>query len=319
MARLTAQHARPHSSRFNDLAYRTPIRVAAEVKAQLPMSPDANDLLSGLQDLATGLRGHEFQNVDEGNLRGHAGSKIFEDDVLKQASAMYPGRTYRHYEFLNSVLKSNVDKKGAAREELFGPDPLRYLLTVGKRKPLKDWRRLPKGKQVTEGQQDTADIVIASSQNLIEPLVLPVALIDLKVSDQETDGRPPNIISIEKLTQMAMRMGETRSFTCLELYYLGLEYSRDQTRRTATIQEARTIDIFKENPEEKQFVFNWTANQIQFHVSECNQNFGESRETWCRLFLQQYGKTGDAAMRKKLKVLEKRRKLIEKLYPAEGR
>ena len=231
----------------------------------------------------------------KGSLSGHAAGLPFEGsvhDLLVEDSGL---KAFRHFEFLNWRLGSSDTKDAEQRINSLGPKSIQILLSRSKSR-MKNWS---KDSPFEEKQNDTAETVVLESDSYRPGQNL--GLVDVKTHNVSQKGQPPNIISAEKLAK-SLDASLQEGKVLFDLVYVGVDWTLDGN--WMKVDSVRTISLFKMD---KLPYINWTAaQQIQFHVSNVDQEFQGTREEWAARFL---GHTWRSLVESQQRKLEKLRSL----------
>jgi len=241
------------------------------------------------------LIGKSVPKPVSGTLSGHAAGEPFDKLVYEILKKEYPGQVFRQYEYLNYLYTKNPDAVGVeARKKLFKSPTLLFLLSRGKTATEKWSMDHP----FEEKQNDTADILVVDNDFF--------ELIDIKTRNISKKGQPPNIISAYKLAQTCAKMIDNREFDTFDINYIEIDWELRGDELVCV--NAHHKKLFKAIPSE--LYINWAAAmQIQFHVSELNQNFEGTREEWAKEYLKHFilqaRKRAEAMIEKFVKPFEK--------------
>jgi len=252
------------------------------------MIVDYNALLKQLQ-------GTSVPKPVSGTLSGHAAGEPFDKLVDELLKKKYPGKVFRQYEYLNYLFTKNPDAVGVeARNALFKSPTLMFLLSRGKNATDK-WSI---DNPFEEKQNDTADILVVD-KSFYE-------IIDIKTRNVSKKAQPPNIISAYKLAQTCAKMIDNDEFDTFDINYIEIDWELKNDKLICV--DAHHKRLFNANPSE--LYINWAAAmQIQFHVSDLNQNFNRNREAWARdylkHFVEQARKRAEDMIKKFVKPFEK--------------
>lgn len=236
--------------------------------------------MNDLQILESGLQGLNGHSVPKpaGTLAGHAAGLPFEKLVHEKLLNIFPSRSFRHYEFLNSVLKSLDKNDVEERFQAFGPDSLQGLLCRGK-STMAAWSP---SNLFEEKQNDTAESIVCQDPSF-DSSKSRLLLVDVKTYNSARHGQPPNIISAGKLSEAlasALEEGQVR----FDIAYVGVSWVIEE--ETLKASDITVVSLFKMDP---QLYINWAAaEQIQFHPHLATQNYVGSREEWAREFLKHF-------------------------------
>jgi len=241
-----------------------------------------------------------------GTLSGHAAGLPFEHLVHGNLLAAYPNQCRRHYEMVNEILLAHP--KATTYEEraaLFGPEALQQLVMRGKQ-PTIGWS--PEN-LFEEKQNDTAESIVLEKPQF-DLRGNHVTLVDVKTRNNSISGQPPNIMSAGKLAE-AMRASLQAGKVAFDIVYVGITF--EPTDTTLVCREIRTVSLFKI---EHALYINWAAaEQIQFHVSDADQDFDGTREQWAHKFLSTFCQSLDERIQKQNKRLQKYQAVLSQQPP----
>lgn len=232
----------------------------------------SNIKFSHLVDLMKGRYVERPNKASNGTLSGHAAGEPFEKLVYHELKRMYPNRIYKQYEYLNDIyLKHPKHITLEQRRALFDSPTALFLLSRGD-SATKAWS--PEN-IFAEKQDDTADILFCDN-NIYD-------IIDVKTRNCSKKAQAPNIISAYKLANMCARMLDNEEFDNIRIDYVEIDWVEEG--ECLKCINAHHGDLFKANPEE--LYINWAAAmQIQFHVSDLDQNWSGTQEEWARHYLK---------------------------------
>lgn len=233
--------------------------------------------------LKKSLVGTKLPKPLSGTLSGHAAGEPFDKFVYAEIKKQFPGKTYRQYEYLNDLyLKNPKHISFDERKKLFESPTVLFLLSRGKDATTK-WEV---DNQFEEKQNDTADILVVD-KNYYE-------IIDVKTRNISKKAQQPNIISAYKLAQMCAVMLDNKEFNTLGINYIEVDWKL--VGNNLVCENAHYGSLFKENP--VNLYINWAAAmQIQFHVSDLEQNYKKNLENWAKDYLRHF--VGEARSRAK--------------------
>lgn len=225
-------------------------------------------------ELIEKLKGSSIPKPLSGTLSGHAAGEPFDKHVYQEIKRQLPTNTFRQYEYLNDLYSKNAEIIGVkARQELFDSPSILFLLSRGK-EATKKWSL---EQPFEEKQDDTADIIVVKD-GFFE-------IIDIKTRNLSKSAQAPNIISALKLAQLCAIMLDNNEFNKLSINYLEIDWELEQNELVC--KNAHYISLFKSLPQN--LYINWAAAmQIQFHVSNLDQDFNESIEQWTKSYLQHF-------------------------------
>lgn len=220
------------------------------------------------------LKGATIPKPLSGTLSGHAAGEPFDKHVYNKIKQVLPNHTFRQYEYLNDLYRKNPEIIGAeARRALFDSPTVLFLLSRGKNATDKWSIETP----FDEKQNDTADILVVKDGMY--------DMIDIKTRNLSKAAQPPNIISAFKLAQVCAKMLENKEFNSFSMYYLSVDWLLESEKLVC--KSAHFASLFKTNP--NTLYINWAAAmQIQFHVSELEQNFNGDMAQWAKAYLQHF-------------------------------
>jgi len=110
-------------------------------------------------------------------------------------------------------------------------------------------------------------------------------IIDIKTRNISKKAQPPNIISAYKLAQTCAKMIDNNEFDTFDINYIEIDWELKDDKLICV--DAHHKKLFKSNPSD--LYINWGASmQIQFHVSDLNQDFKDSRGNWARAYLKHF-------------------------------
>ncbi len=235
------------------------------------------------KSLNKSLIGSKVQKPVSGTLSGHAAGEPFDKFVYAAIKKQCPGKTFRQYEYLNDLyLKNPKYISFAERQQLLSSPTVLFLLSRGKDATTK-WEV---DNQFEEKQNDTADILVVD-KNYYE-------IIDVKTRNISKKAQQPNIISAYKLAQMCAVMLDNKEFNTLGVNYIEIDWKL--VGNNLVCEDAHHGNLFIENP--ANLYINWAAAmQIQFHVSDLEQNYKKNLENWAKDYLRHF--VGEARGRAK--------------------
>ena len=220
-----------------------------------------------------------------GNIAGHMAGEPFAKYIYQHLKQLYSANIFYQYEFLNDLYRSNPTVITAKdRYSLFQSPTVMFLLSRGV-KETEEWR--PEN-VFSEKQNDTADILFHNEGYF--------DLIDIKTTDRNKKGQPPNIISAYKLAKTCALMIDNADYDSFDMHYVSLDWEEQDDKLVC--REVHYADLFKENPAD--LYINWAAAlQIQFFVKELKQNWILPREAWAHSFILHFVKS---AMQRSIKM-----------------
>ena len=209
-----------------------------------------------------------------GTLSGHAAGEPFDKLVYKEIKNKYPKHTFRQYEYLNDLYSKNPQIIGhAARYALFDSPTVMFLLSRGKNVTDK-WTSQ---NIFEEKQNDTADILVVKNDFY--------EIIDIKTRNISKSAQAPNIISSYKLAQVCAKMIDNEEFSKFSLNYFGLDWLLKDDKLVC--QKTHYANLFLANPTD--LYINWAAAmQIQFDVSNLDQNYKQDNKQWAKEHLKHF-------------------------------
>ena len=209
-----------------------------------------------------------------GTLSGHSAGEPFDKHIYHHLKSKLPQNTFRQYEYLNYLYTKNSDAIGfKAREILFNSPTVMFLLSRGKDVTDK-WSI---GNQFEEKQNDTADILI-EKDGFFE-------IIDIKTRNISKKAQSPNIISSYKLAQVCAKMIDNDEFNSFTIDYIEIDWLLEEDRLVC--KDVHNANLFHSNPDD--LYINWASGmQIQFHVSDIEQNFRGTKKEWAEAYLKHF-------------------------------
>ena len=230
--------------------------------------------LLNYSELVNKIKGSSVQKPVSGTLSGHAAGEPFDKHVYSEIKKKFPKNTFRQFEFLNDLYTKNSAIIGfEARQALFDSPTVHFLLSRGKDATEK-WSS---DNPFDEKQNDTADILVVKD-GFYE-------IIDIKTRNIGKSAQPPNIISAYKLAQVCAKMIDNQEFTIFSINYFEVDWVLENDKLRCT--DAHFVNLFKANPQ--QLYINWAAAmQIQFHVSDLEQDFEGSMKEWAKVYLSHF-------------------------------
>lgn len=271
--------------------------------------------MSIYQDLQQIVRSLAQQNVavprPSSQLSGHAGGLPFEELVHHKLTQAFPGRAFRHYEALNHALTTAQGAEGAdfkAENHVFGSPAVDFLSRRGKA-ALRKWSLK---NLFEEKQNDTAESIVFSdaakefNSNL-------VSLVDVKSQNAGKKAQPPNIISANKLIEIAKLVLKNGKPVDFEILYVGVKFKTAQQdgKDVLVADDWKVVDLFKVDP--SKIYINWSAAlQIQFHPFEVDQSYTGTANEWLKDFVSVYVTSLEKRVKKQQKAIDELKKLISK-------
>lgn len=245
--------------------------------------------------LAKELIGQKIHKPISGTLSGHAAGEPFDKLVYKILKEWFPDKTFRQYEYLNFLFSNNLNTTGfEERNRLFNSPTVMFLLSRGKDVT----NRWSVDNLFEEKQNDTADILVVEDDFF--------EIIDIKTRNLSKNAQAPNIISAYKLAQVCAKMIDNKEFDRFNITYIEIDWKLEDD--FLVCKDVHYLSLFKINPSE--LYINWAAAmQIQFHVSNLEENYNKTREDWAREYLKHF--TEQATKRAK-NMIEKFVKPFEK-------
>jgi type II restriction enzyme len=225
-------------------------------------------------DLKKRIIGSKVSKPISGEMAGHSAGEPFDKHVYKLIKETFPNETFRQYEYLNYLYTKHIDKVGLeARATLFDSPTVMFLLSRGKNATDK-WSI---DNPFEEKQNDTADILVVKN-NFFE-------IIDIKTRNLSKKAQAPNIISAYKLAQVCAKMIDNKEFDKFIIEYFQVDWLLEDEKLVC--KNAYNVSLFKARPED--LYINWAAAmQIQFHVSDLEQNYDKNLETWAHEYLKHF-------------------------------
>lgn len=220
------------------------------------------------------LIGTKVPKPISGTLSGHAAGEPFDKHVYSILKDWFPDKTFRQYEYLNFLFSNNLNATGfEERNRLFNSPTVMFLLSRGKNATDK-WSL---DNPFEEKQNDTADILVVED-NFFE-------IIDIKTRNLNKNAQAPNIISAYKLAQVCAKMIDNKEFNRFSINYIEIDWLLEND--FLICKDVHYVSLFKINPSE--LYINWAAAmQIQFHVSNLEENFNGTVEEWAREYLKHF-------------------------------
>lgn len=217
--------------------------------------------------------------ASSGTLSGHAAGEPFEKEVYKLLKAKYPGKVFKQYEYLNDIYHKNPTYITLEqRKVLFDSPSALFLLSWGDKAP-RNWSPTH---IFNENQNDTADILYIDKKIYY--------IIDVKTRNINKNGQPPNIISGYKLAKLCALMIDNNEFDTIEFNYIEIDWKEENDYLKCI--DIYHCNLFKANPDS--LYINWSAGmQIQFHVSELDQSWKESRKKWAQKYIYAFVKSAE--------------------------
>ncbi len=224
--------------------------------------------------LVSELVGTKVPKPISGTLSGHAAGEPFDKHVYSILKKWFSDKTFRQYEYLNFLFSNNLNAKGAKeRNRLFNSPTVMFLLSRGKNATDK-WSL---DNPFEEKQNDTADILVVEDDFF--------EIIDIKTRNLNKNAQAPNIISAYKLAQVCAKMIDNKEFNKFNITYIEIDWLLEDN--FLVCKDVHYISLFKINPSE--LYINWAAAmQIQFHVSNLEENFHGTVEEWAREYLKHF-------------------------------
>ncbi|MBQ9356046.1 MAG: HincII family type II restriction endonuclease [Prevotella sp.] len=227
-------------------------------------------------ELLPGQQVERPNRADGGTLSGHAAGEPFEKKVYQDLKALYPGKIFKQYEFLNDIFLKNplvITKKD--RCALMNSPTAMFLLCRGKT-ATENWS--PEN-LFEEKQNDTADILY----------YIPgfYGLIDVKTRNLNKKAQAPNIISAYKLEGMCALMIDNDEYDSVGLDYVGIGWVEEAEKGMLICKNAHHVDMFKHKPDD--LYINWSAGlQIQFKPEQADQSWTGNKKDWVKAYLTHY-------------------------------
>ncbi len=218
----------------------------------------------------------------KGTLAGHAAGLPFEVEVQTRLAEALEDAVLRHSDLLNEVLRqSPAALTIEQRIDLLGTPATRRLLSRG-RQAMGSWSDTS---GFEEKQNDIFESVVVR-----EPIAANIARgafvgIDIKTTNTQKKGQPPNIISADKVARMAVLVLEGETEPEFDILYIGIDWI--PTQSTLECKSVRVVSLFKILP--NNIYINWVAaQQVQFHLDTVDQDYTGSRLHWCRDYLEKF-------------------------------
>ncbi|MEI8087860.1 MAG: HincII family type II restriction endonuclease [Paludibacter sp.] len=224
--------------------------------------------------LQKSIQGCSIPKPISGTLSGHAAGEPFDKHVYAEIKKNFPKNTFRQYEYLNFLFTKNSSSMGVEeRNKLINSPTVMFLLSRGKNATDKWSLENP----FDEKQNDTADILVVKD-NFFE-------IVDIKTKNISKSSQPPNIISAYKLAQLCAKMIDNNEFDNFSINYFEIDWLLENN--LLVCKDTHYGDLFK-SPASDLYI-NWAAAmQIQFHVSDLNQAYTETKQEWTREYLKHF-------------------------------
>lgn len=225
---------------------------------------------------------------DNGTLSGHAAGEPFEKLTYHLLKNKFPNNIYKQYEFLNDLyLKHPLSISLEAKKALIDSPVALFLLSRSDTATNK-WNP---NNIFEEKQDDTADILWYEGNRF--------DLIDVKTRNISKHAMAPNIISAYKLARACAFMIDNDDYESVGLHYIEVEWEEIGDKLKCVNSHWR--DLFLSSPQD--IYINWSAAmQIQFHVSELNQDFKEGNKVWAKEYIRCFV---ESAEKRRLIIYEK--------------
>ena len=131
-----------------------------------------------------------------------------------------------------------------------------------------------------EKQDDTADILYNEDTYF--------DIIDVKTRNMGKKAMAPNIISAVKLAKMCSLMIDNDDFDNIDIHYVEVDWIENGNNLECV--GSHYADLFKASPDS--LYINWAAaTQIQFHVSDLEQNWEGSKREWAHHYIKTFVKS----------------------------
>lgn len=211
---------------------------------------------------------------ESGTLSGHAAGEPFDKFVYQVIKSDNQNTTFRQFEYLNDLyLKNPTVITLQERLNLFNSPSVMFLLSRGK-DAVSKWE--PEN-PFDEKQNDTADILVVD-KGFYE-------IIDVKTRNTSKKAQPPNIISAYKLAQLCAVMLDNEEFDKLSINYIEIDWKLQENKLVC--DKVYYGSLFKEIP--NSLYINWAAAmQLQFHVSDLDQNYEGDAKQWAKEYLKHF-------------------------------
>jgi len=251
-----------------------------------------------LEPALAGVAGKKLR-VGAGGHAGHAGGSLVEEAVRVALSKKLGGRVRRQHEVINELLEANEDVTGkTAREALLGGSAARAALGG------RDLSKWSAGTPFEESQSDTADAILFAGDE-IDMSDNAYALLDVKSGDLAKAGQAPNVISANKLFRICLGAVEAGAMP-FDIVYIGVGYRVSGNR--LVLDKPRAISLFSINED---VYINWaSANQLQFHPLEVDQDYKGTPLQWADRFIGSYVSAKEEHARKLVGKVEAERDLV---------
>ena len=212
--------------------------------------------------------------ADSGTLSGHAAGEPFEKCVYHNLREWYPGKIFKQYEYLNDIYLRNPQHITLEQRHALFNSPTALFLLSRSDNAIKNWSP---ANIFEEKQNDTADILFYEDGFY--------DIIDVKTRNRSKSAMPPNIISAYKLAQMCALMIDNEEYDNITIDYVEVDWVEE--KEVLRCVSAHHGNLFKADP--SKLYINWAAAmQIQFHVSDLDQSWKQTREEWARKYLKSF-------------------------------
>lgn len=228
------------------------------------------------KSILTEMRGAEVERPNKsssGTLSGHAAGEPFEKVVYQHLKQKYPSQIFKQYEFLNELYRKNSQLISVKdRFDLVNSPTAMFLLNRSET-ATKEWTL---DHLFEEKQSDTADIVFCDNGYY--------ELIDVKTRNLDKQAQAPNIISAYKLARACALMIDNGEYDSVDFNYIEIGW-RVRGEYLQCV-ETHYANLFSAPPS---LYINWAAGmQIQFHVSELEQTWTDSRKEWAKEYIRTF-------------------------------
>ena len=201
-----------------------------------------------------------------GQLSGHNAGEPFSEEIFNFLKKSKSKNIFKQYEYLNKVFENK-------NREKISKTTLGLIISRGK-EASKNWS----GKNMFEEKQnDTADILYIDENTN--------GIIDIKTTNIEKKGQPPNIISSYKIAKFCKSLIEKRDENKIEFNYIGIDWRLIKNKLVS--EKISVVDLFKIDPQK--IYINWAAAlQIQFHINKVDQSYKIDKICWANDYLKQF-------------------------------
>lgn len=228
-----------------------------------------------IKDVKIDLRADIMNKAARGTFSEHLAAELFEKIFYYRLKDQYGAKIYKLSEFIEDIYQKNPRHiTEEQKESVF--ESLTAFFVINSSDAFVE-------NIFEEKQNDTADILFCD-KNFYN-------IIDVKTRNISKTAQAPNIISALKLAKMCALMLDNNEFDTIEIDYIGIDWQEEGNRLKCI--DVHHCSLFKANPEE--LYINWAAGmQIQFHVSDLNQDWQGTRKEWAVEYLRAFVKSAEA-------------------------